>query len=124
MKHLPPIVRFIRKVHFSKSGCWIWKGAKNDKGYGSFCWNKRRLAASRFSYLFFKEEIPVGKSVLHNCKPNLDNKACVNPAHLWLGTHLDNLKDAIRKGQWSVKKHCLPNLSPWWGHNRLARKTR
>lgn len=85
---------FIKKIEISED-CWSWRGAKQGKGYGRF-WNGRRLVlAHRFSYEFFTGTIPRGALVCHIC----DNPSCVNPKHLFLGTHKDNAIDMISKGR-------------------------
>lgn len=86
--------RFTEKVAKSKS-CWIWIGASDGKGYGITTNNKQRIFAHRASYMLFVGKIPKGLFVLHKC----DNPPCVNPSHLFVGTQLDNMRDAVRKGR-------------------------
>lgn len=74
-------------------GCWPWIGCKNRDGYGVFRFYKRSRT-HRFSWMIHNDMKDPGKSfVCHSC----DNPTCVNPAHLWLGTHEDNMKDMVRK---------------------------
>lgn len=86
--------RFWNKV--DKSGdCWIWTSALSGKGYGDFMLNKRHHRAHRLSYELAHGPIQGGLFVLHRC----DNKQCVNPEHLFLGTHRDNMDDLVQKNR-------------------------
>lgn len=86
--------RFLPKVQRT-SGCWIWKGARNNHGYGTLHVNGRDFLAHRFSYTLFRSKIPQGLLVLHHC----DNPSCVNPSHLFLGDAKENGLDCNRKGR-------------------------
>ena len=81
---------FVRK----SDGCWEWIGGRNTAGgYGCFYVNSKRVLAHRYSYtLHFGD--PGEMYVCHTC----DNKSCVRPDHFFLGTHADNIRDAVQKG--------------------------
>lgn len=76
------------------TGCWEWSHSIGTHGYGTM---SRGRLAHRVSYETYKGPIPPGQHVLHEC----DNRACVNPAHLFLGSQKDNMLDASRKGRLS-----------------------
>ena len=76
-----------------KDGCWDWSGCKCAPGYGQFRCGKIRIRAHRASWNLHRGEIPEGMFVCHKC----DNPTCSNPEHLFLGTHLDNVRDMIKK---------------------------
>jgi hypothetical protein len=65
------------------------------KEYGLFCWKQQTVKAHRASWSIYQGEIPAGAHVLHRC----DNPPCVNPDHLFLGTHQDNMRDCSVKGR-------------------------
>lgn len=90
--------RFLNKVIIKSSEeCWEWKASYRGK-YGVFKFNKKTIDAHRISYILFKGEIPKNMYVCHTC----DNPKCVNPNHLFLGTHSDNMKDAFNKGRLKI----------------------
>ncbi len=86
---------FWSKVSKTES-CWMWTGAVDECGYGKFKPNGIFQSPHRFSWELHFGPIPEGLRVLHNC-PDGDNPACVNPAHLFLGTQKDNVQDCISK---------------------------
>lgn len=76
--------------------CWPWKGSTNLRGYGRLKRGGRFVAAHRLSWeIHYRKPVPHGLFVCHGC----DNPPCVNPEHLWLGTHTDNMADMRRKGR-------------------------
>lgn len=87
--------RFWKKVTIS-NGCWIWTGAVDSSGYGSFRFRetgKKTESAHRVSWFFRNGVIPESLCVLPKC----DTRLCVRPSHLFLGTKEDNNDDCHNK---------------------------
>ena len=89
----------------SEDRCWEWQGPTYKHGYGSFDAYGEGYA-HRFAYLIFKGELCDGLDVCHTC----DNRRCVNPAHLWLGTKSDNMRDCATKGRINTVKLSIEDV--------------
>ena len=117
MKKLPgprcrPIIeRFLEKVEKTET-CWNWTGCLTKKGYGDINPGGRKSPqrAHRVSYELFISAIPEGLYVCHKC----DNKKCVNPEHLFIGTAADNSKDMVLKNR---------GAGPKWYNNKSTKLT-
>ena len=98
------------------TGCLYWTGAKGKTGYGIIWNNGKLLRAHRVAYMLSYGPIPNGMCVCHKC----DERSCVNPDHLFLGTQADNMRDASAKGRmaWS-----LPRALPTGEDHHMAKLT-
>ena len=110
------ISRFWSKVDIkSKDECWEWTGGKSLNGYGAYKVSGKQYSAHRVSWIISNGQIPVvpgyhGLCVLHKC----DNRSCVNPDHLFLGTVKDNSEDCRIKGRTAKpvgEKHPMAKLN-------------
>lgn len=92
------VIRFFSKVYIPEDDdeCWEWLAGNHKDGYGQFFYNGKMFLAHRLSYEFFFGQIPEGLCVRHK---KCDNPPCVNPRHLKLGDHQDNMTDRNRKGR-------------------------
>lgn len=109
---VPALIRFWKKVDKRTDGeCWPWLGAKNNhSGHGHFMLrskpDKKLVMAYRFMWMITFGRIPADMCICHRC----DNPSCVNPAHLFLGTQADNLRDMREKGRQAVGEQCGKHL--------------
>lgn len=103
--------RFWRHVEKGdgENACWLWTASTTSpdpaRAYGLILYEGVRMGAHRCSWLINVGPIPEGMEVCHNC-PTGDNPRCVNPAHLFLGTHADNMADMMAKG----RRRAVPGL--------------
>lgn len=77
------------------NSCWNWTKSCFSDGYGQISLERKNWKAHRLSWTLFNGPIPEGKYVCHKC----DNKKCINPRHMFLGTHKDNMDDMRSKGR-------------------------
>jgi hypothetical protein len=93
------VVRFWDKVKVAAPDeCWEWQGAIDSNGYGAFKIEGKKRNTHRIAFDLCFGPIPDGKLICHHC----DNRKCVNPVHLFIGTQVDNMQDCSRKGRLKV----------------------
>ncbi len=80
------------------TGCWVWTANKTRHGHGQMKANGKTMPAHRLSWELHRGPVSDDMEVCHDC-PAGDNPACVNPDHLFVGTHDDNMKDMAEKGR-------------------------
>jgi len=99
--------------------CWEWNGTIQNTGYGAKWIKGKQFHTHRLAYAWANGPIPNGMCVCHKC----DNKICVNPGHLFLGTQTDNLQDMCRKGRhWCQQKTHCKNGHKFTAENTKPRK--
>jgi hypothetical protein len=104
-----------------EESCWLWVGFTHPGGYGHLTISGKLHKAHRLSYEVHKSAIPDGMHVCHTC----DNPSCINPDHLFLGTHDDNMKDKARKNRTAPMQGTLnpqSRLSDWMVADIIRRR--
>lgn len=95
------LMRFWSKVdRKNKNECWNWESSKNENGYGKFCINYKLYKAHRVSYFIKYNKDPRNLLICHKC----NNPSCVNPYHLFSGTHKENIEQAVSEGRSRIIK--------------------
>jgi hypothetical protein len=101
------------------SGCWLWLGSGLPAGYGQM-WNGDTVeAAHRISYKLFRGEIPQGLEIDHKCRV----RCCVNPDHLELVTHKENMRRGCGEMGLNARKthckrgHAFDEKNTYWNKN-------
>ena len=96
--------------------CWLWLSNKDKDGYGTMRSGSKNKRAHRVAYEHYIGKIPKGKLVLHSC----NNPSCVNPNHLRVGVHNDNMRDRFKAGNYTAsEKHPNSKFS-----NKIVEKVR
>lgn len=97
------VMRVLAKITFPDDeihDCWEWTGSCTNDGYGHVSVQGKLFLAHRVTFTVWKGSVPHDKVLLHSC----DNRKCVNPHHLTLGTQAENLQDMHQKGRWARKR--------------------
>lgn len=108
-----PIAELFARHVERRGECWIWVGAIGKHGYGLFNVDRRCVLAHRVAWQIASgQQAPKGLEICHRC----DTPLCVNPAHLFVGTHADNMADGKNKNRFA-RSHCknghpLPASAP------------
>ena len=120
--------RFLSKVDKSRHrrcrdyGCWMWTAGIDKEGYGRFYLDGRNLTAHSLSYRQFKGTVTKGLVVRHRCPyddGDVENRRCVNPEHLDVGTHKQNIEEGYN---WNRRKSCCPRCGSDYSLQKNGRR--
>ena len=96
------VARFWSKVAVGRENeCWLWHGARMKDGYGNIKWDGAYWRAHRLAYYLEYGSVPAMRVIAHTC----DTPLCVNPRHLFLATHSENMADMARKHRTKWERH-------------------
>ena len=119
---IPLHIRLIENsIPVPECGCWIWTGVwLHSGGYGEIWVGGKKKRAHRVSFETFVRPLIDGEDVCHRC----DTPACINPAHLFAGSHLDNMRDMFAKGRRSSEflYRSIESLNPKTGEIKRYKK--
>ncbi len=108
------IRRFVSRIIVVESGCWLWTGARRERGYGRVRWEGRIRSAHHIALYLRTGVMATDRDlVLHRC----DEPSCVNPDHLYIGTQRDNMRDRFARGRAPKQKDISANQARAW--NRM-----
>lgn len=107
----------LSRTRVDANGCLRWLGATDKNGYGRIRKDKKLTTAHRAIWELLKGKLPREIDVCHTC----DNRLCVNPKHLWLGTRSDNMLDCSKKGRFNRKKKSLIHGTSYAYQTKLCR---
>jgi hypothetical protein len=99
MKRKRWLERLNEKILKVESGCWLWNGKTSAKDYPTIWFEGKMVKAHKLFWEYLYGKIPEGLEICHRC----DVASCINPGHLFLGTHRDNMLDCNRKGRGNAK---------------------
>lgn len=108
-----------RSIPEPNSGCWLWEKSLDRGGYGVIRPDYVLLRAHRLSYEIYNGVADERLYVLHRC----DVRCCVNPEHLFLGTHADNMQDMVRKGRGKYECKAIKIAATLRKSTRYSNKT-
>jgi len=98
----PPMAEVFSKWVDKSGDCWLWTGARDKDGYGIFSYARKSYRAPVIALELDGRPVPAGKLACHEC----DHPPCVNPAHLYPGTHEQNMADAVRRQRTNAGERC------------------
>lgn len=108
------IERFVTRVSIADNGCHEWTGATTTSGYGLFFYRGKNMVATRFVMEVMKEGRPLKNHINEVVRHKCDNKICVNPDHLEVGTRMENMKDWQKRSLIEKRKDRKREIQDMW----------